>query len=344
MTDPDRTVVPQDNQAPAIVAELDLVAPLLEQLNIDRDHFRATLITALRDNPDLRKCSADSFVGAVYKTARLGLRPGDELGWVWMIPRRVKVRGTRSEKRWEVVWELGYKGMIELARRAGVDITTGAVYPGDPFDVVEGDSPKLTHRHGPRYGDGEAHTWYAVARLPDGRTKFRVLTKAQIEARRKLSPSQSGDTPSGFWGPHGYDRMARKTCVRALDADIPRGLIPALVENSGDPDVARVSDLAGVFRDDVVNVDDDPESSPASQSDVDVIETVRDEVAGLDDALVLNLEEWRVAAGLDGDAVWRAWIGRHCQGATSLSDLDEQQARALLAATRDRATNAEESP
>jgi recombination protein RecT len=69
--------------------------------------------SALRFNPLLLQCTADSMVAALLLSAQVGLEPGP-LGHVYLVPyfnSKAKVH--------EVVWMLGYTGIIELGRRGG---------------------------------------------------------------------------------------------------------------------------------------------------------------------------------------------------------------------------------
>ena len=64
-------------------------------------------ITEIRTNPKLLECSLVSLAGAVMKSAQLGLQLG-LLGHCYLVPYKD-----------EATFILGYKGMIELARRSG---------------------------------------------------------------------------------------------------------------------------------------------------------------------------------------------------------------------------------
>lgn len=69
--------------------------------------------SAIRFNELLRQCSADSLVAALLLAAQVRLEPGP-LGHVYLVPF---LNGKR--KVHEVVWMLGYTGIIELGRRGG---------------------------------------------------------------------------------------------------------------------------------------------------------------------------------------------------------------------------------
>jgi recombination protein RecT len=71
-------------------------------------------LTEVRRVPKLALCDQNSFMGAIMTCCQLGLEPGSALGHAYLIPFE------NTKKRIvEVQLILGYKGMIDLARRSG---------------------------------------------------------------------------------------------------------------------------------------------------------------------------------------------------------------------------------
>ena len=89
----------------------------------DLKAFMSLMISYSRDE-NISRCSPQSFMTAAYKIAELRLSPVKQLGQVYMVPFSGSV---------EVI--VGYKGMIELARRTGkVSIVQCKdIYSGDIF-------------------------------------------------------------------------------------------------------------------------------------------------------------------------------------------------------------------
>jgi phage RecT family recombinase len=84
---------------------------------------------AIRYNELLRQCSPDSLVAALLLSAQVRLEPGP-LGHVYLVPFMNKARGVH-----EVVWMLGYTGIIELGRRGGAaGLTATVAYDGDEVE------------------------------------------------------------------------------------------------------------------------------------------------------------------------------------------------------------------
>lgn len=176
--------------------------------------FMRLTLTELQRNEDLQACSAPSLLGALMLSAQLGLEPGGALGHLYLTPRRVKGEQT-------VVPIIGYKGLVELARRSGKVGTVKAqiVREGDlfdqGFDTARG---------------GEYTTWrpadheekrppvgvLAWATLADGAVQTRYTPMDLVDARRDRGAA-------GQRGPWATDRdaMIRKTGIRALAPDLP---------------------------------------------------------------------------------------------------------------------------
>jgi recombination protein RecT len=85
--------------------------------------------SAIRYNPLLRQCTADSLVAALLLSAQVRLEPGP-LGHVYLVPFKNGKTGAH-----EVVWMLGYTGIIELGRRGGaVGLRASVVWDADEFE------------------------------------------------------------------------------------------------------------------------------------------------------------------------------------------------------------------
>lgn len=167
--------------------------------------FARIVMTAVSRDPNLLKCTPRSVIGAAIQAAQLGLTPG-LLGEAWILPY-----GT------EATFQVGYKGLIALAARAGIRLEAHAVHHNDQFAYELGLNPQL--RHVPAVGDqGPAEYWYAIARrMEDGALmSFAVLNKAQVEKRRNASKSKN----SPAWGTW-FDEMALTKAIREVCKFLP---------------------------------------------------------------------------------------------------------------------------
>jgi len=168
------------------------------------DRFIRTVMTCVARDPNLLKCSPASIIGAAMQAAQLGLTPG-VLGEAWLIPYGG-----------ECTFQLGYKGLVALAARAGISIQAHTVFEADQFAYELGLEPTLSHK--PATGDrGKGIYWYAVARDRDtGRLLgFAVLDRHQVDKRRKAN---RGKSPA--WD-QWYDEMALSKAVREVCRLLP---------------------------------------------------------------------------------------------------------------------------
>jgi recombination protein RecT len=196
-----------------IKAQMALALPK----HVTADRLARVALTEVRKNPALAKCDQTSFLGALMTCASLGLEPGGPLGHAYLVPFENRKKGIM-----EVQFIIGYRGMIELARRSGqiMSIEARAVYEGDTFEVVFGLESNLRHipdfDNPNRVQPDKLRFVYAVAKLRDGGVQFDVMSRREIEAVR----AQSRAGTSGPWVTH-YEAMALKTVMRRLFKWLP---------------------------------------------------------------------------------------------------------------------------
>lgn len=188
---------------------------------------REGVLMALRANPGLWAAAVGDAHGlsvAIIKSLRLGLDLDPTLGHAYIVPRRA-----RKGEPVKLQLEIGYRGMIHLARQAGiVEIFAEVVYSVDGFEVLRGTENRLTHRPSYLEPRSEAVAVYAVAKLANGGTEFEVLTLAEIAAARAKSTARDGSA----WRDH-WPEMAKKTALRRLFKRLPVRLV---TDGDGDDD------------------------------------------------------------------------------------------------------------
>jgi recombination protein RecT len=206
--------------SPAVQSQLKVALP--RHMTAERMARIAT--TEMRKVPKLAQCDPMSFLGAVIQCAQLGLEPGNALGHAYILPfdKRQKVNGQWQTVSTEAQVIIGYRGMIDLARRSGqiVSIEARAVYEGDEFDCSLGLESKLTHtpdwQNPNRSQPDKLRFVYAVAKLKDGGIQFDVMSRAEVDGIRARSKSAD----NGPWVTD-YAAMALKTVVRRLFKFLP---------------------------------------------------------------------------------------------------------------------------
>lgn len=180
------------------------------------DRMARIITTEIRKLPELLQCNQVSLFGAVIQCAQLGLEPGNNLGHAYLLP----FNNTRQKTK-DVQLIIGYRGMLDLARRSGqiLSINVYEVFDTDDFEVSFGLNPDIKHKRDIKNGGtGNLIAVYAVAKLKDGGCQFEVMTKAQVDEIRKSS--KSGNSQYSPWTTH-YNEMAKKTVIRRLFKYLP---------------------------------------------------------------------------------------------------------------------------
>lgn len=186
--------------------------------HVSADRMLKIALGAMRTTPKLMNCTLESLLGGVVQCSQLGLEPNTPLGHAYLIPF-----DNRKKNITEVQIVLGYKGLIDLARRSGqvVSIAAHEVCKLDHFDFSYGLDEKLEHR--PTLGErGPVIAFYAVAKLKDGGHAFEIMGREQIEAIRDASQNYkfAKDKAGTVWGQH-FVEMGRKTVLRRLFKYLP---------------------------------------------------------------------------------------------------------------------------
>ena len=186
------------------------------------ERFTRITLSALSTTPQLNECTPASFLGAMMTAAQLGLEPNTPLGQAYLLPFRNNRKGCV-----ECQFQLGYKGLIDLAYRSGAVSTIQAhvVYENDEFEYQLGLDPTIRHKPA-MTNRGAAIAYYAVFRTKDGGFGFEVMSRQNVEAHaRKYSKAYN----NGPWRTN-FDEMAKKTVLKRalkyapLSTDFVRGL------------------------------------------------------------------------------------------------------------------------
>lgn len=190
----------------------DMVTAMMPEIKkalpsvITPERFTRIAMSALNNTPQLQQCTPMSFLAALMNAAQLGVEPNTPLGQAYLIPYR-------NKGNLECQFQLGYKGLIDLAYRNGQmqTIQAQAVYENDYFEYEYGLEPKLVHK--PAYTDrGEVIYFYGLFRTVNGGYGFSVMSKADMDlyARTYSKAFDSGFSP---WKTS-YEEMAKKTVIK----------------------------------------------------------------------------------------------------------------------------------
>lgn len=213
--------------------QLALAVP--KHLNADR--MARIAATELRKNKALLNTEPTSFLGSVMQAAQLGLEPGSALGQAYLVPY-----GNQCQLI------IGYKGMIDLARRSGqvLSLNAYAVREGDDFNFQLGLKPDIHHvpsLEADRIKKPITYV-YAVATLKGGGYQFEVMSRAEIEAVKAKAKSKN------IWNSY-PEEMAKKTVIRRLFKYLPVSIEALEITNAD----AKREAGEKVEPDDVINIE-----------------------------------------------------------------------------------------
>lgn len=174
---------------------------------ITPERFTRIATTAVAMNPELGKCTPASFIGALMTAAQLGLEVNTPLGQAYLIPYNNYKTGQK-----EAQFQIGYKGLIELAYRSGdiEQISAEEVYENDEFEFELGFDTSIKHKPALK-GRGELIGVYALYKLKSGGKGVCYMSVEDINNfRKKYSKAKSSPWDTSF------EAMAKKTCLKQV--------------------------------------------------------------------------------------------------------------------------------
>ena len=180
--------------APAVKAKFQ------EVLKGKENEFVASLLSVVTNNNLLMKASNESIMTAAMKAAVLNLPIEPSLGQAYIVPY-----GREAQ------FQLGYKGLIQLAQRSGKykSINSGVVYKAqfisyNPlFEELEIDFTQP---------QDEVIGYFAAFKLLNGFEKVTYWTKEQAYAHGKRFSKSFNNGP---WKSD-FDAMAQKTVLKQI--------------------------------------------------------------------------------------------------------------------------------
>ena len=177
-------------------------------VNVDRFMQSAMLAITNPKMPNLVKCSKESIFRSLKEAAAYGLELNGMLGQAYLIPYNVKGVMTCS-------LQLGYKGLIALARRSNTIKTIAAepIHENDIFECEFASGRHIHHKPDIFKERGEVIGYYCLVELSNGGEQFKVMSKKDVEKHRdKFSKAYDPKDSSNIWNKN-FDAMALKTVV-----------------------------------------------------------------------------------------------------------------------------------
>lgn len=240
----------------------------------DSQRFISSVVSAVQTNKDLAECSNASILSAALLGHSLNLPMSPQIGMYYLVPFNNKETNTK-----EAVFQLSYRGMIQLAMRSGqykamnvTDIREGELIAYDPIEDAykfNAETDMVKRESLPIIG------YYAFFEMVNGFKKGIYWTKEQVDAHaKKYSASYRKGWKSCLWVTD-FDAMAKKTMLRRLiskwgimSVDMEMGYAgdQAVIREDGTPDY-------------VDNVEDAPYEAHDVYSDKkDIVDTEAKEI------------------------------------------------------------------
>ncbi len=207
------------------------------------ERFTRIALSAVSSTPQLAQCTPASFLGALMNAAQLGLEPNTPLGQAYLIPYK-----NNREGKMECQFQIGYKGLLDLAYRSGEikNIEAHVVYENDEFDFEFGLENRLKHK--PALKDKGTAQWvYAVFRMVNGGYGFEVMSMDDVRAHANRY-SQSAKSSYSPWTTN-FEEMVKKTVIKKvlkyapLKSEFSRAISQdGTVKNDISDDMSLISD------------------------------------------------------------------------------------------------------
>lgn len=209
---------------------------------VSSERFQRVALTAFSNNTKLQQCDPMSFIAAMMQSAQLGLEPNTPLGQAYLIPYGKQVQ-----------FQIGYKGLLELAQRSGKIKTLYAheVRENDTFDIDYGLNQTLTHKPLLKGNRGEVIGYYAVYHLDTGGNSFIFMTKDEVlEHAKRFSKTYN----SGPWQTD-FDAMAKKTVIKQLLKYAPLSIELQRATSMDETIKTEISDDMSLVQDEGIEAD-----------------------------------------------------------------------------------------
>lgn len=192
--------------------------------HITPDRMMRVALTAIQNTPKLLECDKKSLLMAILRASQLGLEPDGILGQAYLIPYGKQVQLI-----------VGYKGLIDLARRSGEvsNIIAREVCANDLFTVDFSQEIPFVHKPLLEGDRGPVKFFWALARFKDGGFHWDYMSREEV---LKIRDGSSGwqaavkfkSTANSPWVKHEIE-MGKKTVIRRISKYLPMSVQKAAI-------------------------------------------------------------------------------------------------------------------
>jgi recombination protein RecT len=205
-----------------------------EVLGANTPSFCTTVVQIASQNEQLSKCDPASIMQSAMVAATLNLAVNPNLGFAYILPY-----GSKAQ------FQLGYKGLIQLAQRSGqfVNISSTPIYDGQ----IASENPLTGYVFDFTKKSNKVIGYAAYFKLLNGFEKTLYMSVEQLQAHGKKY-SQTYKKGFGLWADD-FDAMAQKTVVKQLlskyaplSVEMTKAMIAdqAVIEDADSMDVTYV--------------------------------------------------------------------------------------------------------
>lgn len=227
----EQKLVPVVNQVKAMLSQDDIKEKFTEVLGHKAPQFMASITNAVSGSSQLKKCPANSIIGAAFVAATYDLPIDSNLGFAAIVPYNESVYDPQR-REWVKVpkaqFQMMYKGFIQLAIRSGYyeKMNYAVVYEDElvSYNPITGeveftrDFNSCTQRMNGEYE--KVVGYYAWFRLKTGFSQELFMTKSAVDNHaKKYSQAYRYDLnnnkKSSKWTTD-FEAMALKTVIKLL--------------------------------------------------------------------------------------------------------------------------------
>lgn len=218
-------------QVKGIISQDTVKKKFEEVLGKKAPQFLASITNVVAGSTQLKKCPANTIMGAAFVAATYDLPVDSNLGFAAIVPynnNKYNLQTKQWEKHLEAQFQMMYKGFIQLAIRSGYyeKMNCSVVYKDEliSYNPITGevefvtDFSKCTQRMQGKTEDIAGY--YAWFKLLTGFRKELFMTMAEVENHaRKYSTAYRNDINNGKKGSKwttNFDAMALKTVIKLL--------------------------------------------------------------------------------------------------------------------------------
>lgn len=182
-------------------------------------------LTCIRLNPELALCTPQSFLGALFTAAQIGIEPVAGQGYLLPFSNKRKIDGEWKTKK-EAQFVIGYQGLTTLFYRheKAVMLTWGVVKEKDEFSYEKGTHAYLKHK--PAAKDrGVTIGFWVLAEIQGGGKPFEYMSVEECMEHGKKHSKTYSKTDCIFYKNSPWatspDSMCLKTVLKQLTKVLP---------------------------------------------------------------------------------------------------------------------------